>query len=273
MRLIHEKIQPASYPDSKAVLTGYVSDNCISADRNRLHPAILNLPGGGYEHISLREGEPVCLSYAAEGIHAFNLTYSVHPFAVYPQPLLEALTALQYIREHAEEYHIDPANIAVGGFSAGGHLALLTAAFWQDAAIQQSLGHPGTGIRPNKLVLSYPVVTGGIYRHEGSFRHLLGEKAQDPAVLEYFSMEKQITDDFPPVFLWHTDTDLSVPVENSLLLALALKEKQIPMELHIYPEGPHGLSLGNYVANHGVEWEHPCSCHTWIRDAVRFLYE
>ncbi|MGI6094910.1 MAG: alpha/beta hydrolase [Lachnospiraceae bacterium] len=273
MQLIHEVIKVPGFPTSRATLTGYVTDNCTSIGEDRLHPAILNLPGGGYEHVSFREGEPVCLRYAAEGIHAFNLEYSVFPQAAYPQALCEVLLAMAYIRTHAAEYHIDPDNIAIGGFSAGGHLALTAAAFGQDPDVQNRIQNPGSLIKPNKLVLSYPVVSSGIYAHRGSFSHLLAKQAEDPAILQKFSMETQITEDFPPVFLWHTDTDMTVPVENSLLLAMALKEKQIPMELHIYPEGPHGLSLGNYVSNHGVAFDKPFSCHTWIQQAVSFLYE
>lgn len=273
MRLIKTNITASGFPTSHAALTGYLVENCESIDTNRLHPAILNLPGGGYEHVSFREGEPVCMRYASEGIQAFNLEYSVAPQAEYPQALCEVLLAMVHIRSHAEEYHIDPDNIAIGGFSAGGHLALTAAAFWNNPEIQSHVGNPGSLVRPNKLVLSYPVVSSGPYAHRGSFEHLLNDRAKDSAILQHFSMETQITEDFPPVFLWHTDTDMTVPVENSLLLAMALKEKQIPMEMHIYPEGPHGLSMGNYVSNKGITREAPFSCHTWIENAITFLYE
>lgn len=255
-----------------AILTGYLIDNYEAIDADRLHPAILNLPGGGYEFVSPREAEPICLRYASQGIQTFNLEYSVYP-AAYPQALCEVLEAMSYIRSHAEEFHIDPKNIAIGGFSAGGHLALTATCFWNDPDIQKRIGRPGTLVKPDKLVLSYPVVSSGPFAHKGSFEKLLQEKAYIPEIRNRFSMETQITEDFPPVFLWSTDTDMTVPVENSLLLAMALKEKQIPLEMHIYPEGPHGLSTGDYISNQNVALDKPFSCHTWMQRAIAFLYE
>ena len=96
--------------------------------------------------------------------------------------------------------------------------------------------------KPNASILSYPVITSGEFAHRGSFNNLLGENA-DEKMLEIMSLEKQVKETTAPAFLWHTYTDAGVPVENTLLYAAALSKYKIPCEVHIYPEGPHGLSL------------------------------
>jgi acetyl esterase/lipase len=127
------------------------------------------------------------------------------------------------------------------GFSAGGHLALSETLFYREAYAAVPGVNPDSG-RPDALILCYPVVSSGGFAHRGSFDALLGENPA-PALLKLLSLENQITDGLPPVFLWHTYTDQSVPVENSLFLAGALRRAGIPLEMHIFPEGKHGLSL------------------------------
>lgn len=271
MKLIETTIHAPGFSGSNARLEGYLTENHPEIDPDRLHPAILILPGGGYNHLSIRERIPVAQIFSASGIQAFTLEYTVAP-AEYPQALCEALSALAYIRSHAEEYHIQPDNIAVCGFSAGGHLALTTAALWRDAEIQKILGNPGDSVRPNRLVLSYPVVTSGPHGHQPSFDCLLGSRKDDKALRDKLSMEKQITDDFPPVFLWHTFADSTVPVQNSILLAMALSEHKIPLEMHIFPEGDHGLSTGTYMGNSHMEYGKDYPCSAWVPAAIDFLY-
>ena len=272
MKIIQETIQVPGFPNSQALFTGYLCSNYECIDADRLHPAVLILPGGGYEKVSDRECEPVALQFAARGISAFTLKYSVAP-DTYPQALYEALTAFYRIRSHATQYHIQPDNISVCGFSAGGHLALCTAVFWKEKEIQNLLGDPKSLLRPDKLILSYPVVSSGTYGHKPSFANLLGKDAADSQLLERLSIEKQITEDFPPVYLWHTYTDKTVPVQNSLLLAMALAEKGVPLEMHIYPEGKHGLSLATYMTSQEIPYEQPYACSAWLNPAVDFIYK
>lgn len=272
MKIIQETIQVPGFSRSNALFTGYLCPNYECIDPDRLHPAVLILPGGGYEVTSDRECEPVALQFLAKGISAFTLRYSVAP-NTYPQALYEALTAFYRIRTCASQYHIQPDNISVCGFSAGGHLALCTGAFWEESGIQNLLGNPGALLRPDKLILSYPVVSAQAYAHEPSFSNLLGKDSHDPKLLEHLSIERQITGDFPPVFLWHTYTDQTVPVQNSLLLAMALAEKRVPLEMHIYPEGKHGLSLATYTTSRDIPYGQPCACSAWLEPAVDFLYK
>ncbi|MCP4398865.1 MAG: alpha/beta hydrolase [bacterium] len=204
---------------------------------------VLICPGGGYHFTSPREAEPVAMQFMAAGRHAAVLWYSVAPRR-HPQPLLDLSRAVCLIREHAEDWQVDPQKIAVCGFSAGGHLSASLGVHWNKSYLQDSPGIQTEMNRPNALILAYPVITSGEFRHAGSFQNLLGDNP-DQSLLKELSLERQVTTQTPPTFLWHTVADLSVPVENSLLFAQALRKHQVPFELHLYPEGAHGLSLAN----------------------------
>ena len=115
MRYFEEKIELNGF---SVPFYGYIPVNPreISAYKDR-RPAVIVLPGGGYSGLANHEGEPIALRFAAQGICAFVLKYSVKPNgAVFPQALCEALTAVKYVRDHAEEFGIDPNNIATLGF-------------------------------------------------------------------------------------------------------------------------------------------------------------
>lgn len=205
----------------------------------RQHPAVLILPGGGYEHVSQREAEPVALRFAAKGYAAFVLRYSCkpHPF---PVALREATMAMKYIREHTDVFSIRPDRVAAIGFSAGGHLCgLLGMCYdWKEVA---DIGTPSQ-LRPDILGLCYPVAVSWGRTHEGSFQNIT---FGDAALRSRLSLEKLVRPEMPPVFLWHTRQDASVPCRNSLILATAMEEAGVPFALHIYHKGPHGLSLAD----------------------------
>ena len=227
---------------SCATLTSYVhhvSLTCSHAPR----PAMLVLPGGGYEFCSDREAEPIALSYMNAGYNAYVLRYSCQEEAKFPLPLLEASYAVKLIRDRAAQDNTDPDRVYVIGFSAGGHLAGALATCWQREEIYTAAGIAYGENRPNGVILSYPVVSGGEYRHAGSFCCLCGKAQPTEEERMKYSNDKNVTADCPPVFLWHTAADGVVPVENSLLMASALAEKKIPFALHIFPRGGHGLCL------------------------------
>jgi acetyl esterase/lipase len=203
-------------------------------------PAVLVLPGSGYRQCSPREAEALALRFNATGYHAFVLWYSCGPRR-HPVPILDCARAFTIIREHAVEWKLDAGRLGMMGFSAGGHLALAETLFYdRDFAALPGI-NPALG-RADAIMLCYPVISSGEFAHRGSFDNLLGE-TPSPALAELLSLEKQVKSGLPPVFLWHTWTDQSVPVENSLLLAGALRRAGIPLEMHIFPEGKHGLSL------------------------------
>ena len=201
---------------SAAKFVGYCLDNSEEVVPDRVRPSVLVIPGGGYEMTSDREAEPIAMQFLAAGFNAFVLRYSVKP-SVFPVALLEAADAMTMIREHAAEWHVDPDAIAVIGFSAGGHLAASLGVFWKKDFIAQTLGVTSDMVKPNGMILSYPVITSGKFAHTGSFECLLGEDYNDLDKRKEQSLEFQVSKDTPTTFLWHTVTDDCVPVENSLL--------------------------------------------------------
>ena len=254
----------------RATLECYIPSN-FNFSEGRKRPAMIVCPGGGYGHLSPREAEPVAFQYVAEDIATFVLYYSVSEDAGFPRCLFEALTAVKTVRENAEKWNINADQIAISGFSAGGHLAASASAYW-NSALAATLGKNEL-FKINAAVLSYPVITNNEHGHMSSFINLVGEDA-DAKTLESVSIEKQVTDAFPPTFLWHTATDQLVPVENSLLMAQKLSALNIPFELHIYPQGPHGLSLSDIRT--AKEKDSPLCVdlpRRWMADSIRFLKE
>lgn len=239
-KLIHEIIDIHT-EHSEAKLYTYIMNNSPEIDSSRKRPTIIICPGGGYEFTSDREAEPIAIRMNAMGINACVLRYSVRP-AVFPTALLELSMAVALIRKNAEQWNVDVNKVIVAGFSAGGHLAASLGVFWNRSFLSENLGMSNEVIKPNGILLSYPVISSGTYAHKGSFLALLGENYDTH--LQDVSLEKQVSTDTPPTFLWHTYTDNAVPVENSFLFASALLNNKVPLEMHIYPKGVHGLSLG-----------------------------
>ncbi len=227
----------------RATLSCYLPSNSPEIDPDRRRPAVIVCPGGAYRGRSDREAEPVALQYVAADMAAFILNYSVGADAAFPRCVLEALTAIKTVRENAAGWNIHPDQIVICGFSAGGHLAASVGAFWNADFAARVLGDCAL-CKPNAAVLCYPVITSGPWAHKGSFVNLAGDDASEET-LRLLSIEKQVTESYPPTFLWHTGKDHAVPVMNSLLMAQALAEKGILFELHVYPTGVHGLSLSD----------------------------
>ena len=246
MRILHLPIHVTSAQcghmcvHTDADLTAYLLDPVDGMHHAR--PAIVVCPGGGYARLSEREDQPIAMEYLAAGYQVFCLHYSCGP-DVFPRSLMELALAVKTIRENASDWNVDPDKIGVMGFSAGGHLACSLGTFYNREFLLSGLGVTKEEIAPNALILCYPVITSGPFCHAGSFEQLLGSQSNDPEKRELVSLEHQTGSHMPPVFLWHTWTDQSVPVENSLLLASALRASGVSVELHIYPVGKHGLSL------------------------------
>lgn len=233
-------------------------------------PAVLILPGGGYEFTFEGEGEPIALKLMSEGVAAFVLNYSVRP-NVFPQALAEALTAIKYIRENHCKYGINKDNISVMGFSAGGHLAGCTGTLWEHNSLSQFILDDRSDYRPDKMILAYPVLKSTGKHHDGSFRSILAENYNEENLFEV-DLPKQVKINTPPTFLWHTFEDTGVPVDSSIEFAQALLEKNIHFEMHIYPHGGHGLCLDNHTT-----WNVPfgkiSEISRWIEDAIRFIFD
>lgn len=271
--MIHKKIEIKSRGmEAVGNLYTYFLDSSIEMRPDEKRPVILMCPGGGYEMTSDREAEPMAMQFLAMGYHVAILRYSVCPVR-YPAALLQVAESVLYLKEHADEYHIDPEKIVVQGCSAGGHLAANYGIAWNSPFLTKLMGMENDPERlcVAGLLLCYPVITSGEKAHEESFRNLLGEQYEEKK--DELSLENQVTPDTPPTFLWHTATDETVPVENSLYFFQACLQQGVSAELHIYPVGGHGLSLANEEtcrANGiGVQKE----CQSWIGLAQTWLEE
>ena len=258
---------------SGAKLVGYLRDETIEMPAFNTRPAMLILPGGGYAYCSAREADPVAKQFLQAGYKVFTLYYtcriSEEQSALHWQPLIDAAGAVLHIRRNAQALRIDPAKIAVCGFSAGGHLAASTAILWDAEPVQKALGIHAEEARPNAVVLGYPVVTSGVATHGGSMQNLCGE---DAALRSTMSLENQIRAGLPPFFIWHTVEDPAVPVQNSLLLANALNEHKVPFELHLFAHDGHGTSTCTNEVNtpnsHNRAWV--ALCTDWLADTLDF---
>ena len=211
-------------------------------------PIVIICPGGGYGHLSDREADFIAFQFLAAGYHAAVLRYSVSP-ATYPTQVLELAKAVKIVRENAKDWHVIEDKIAVMGFSAGGHLAGSFAELWEENFICEALGTDKEMLRPNGLILGYPVISAGQYAHQGSFNNLLGNKNkyEDDLLRQKLSLENNVTKSVPRTFIWGTYEDETVPVMNSILFAKALSENGIKVEYHLFEKGVHGTALSNEI--------------------------
>ncbi len=254
----------------QTTLTAYIlnPDN-IAVSMTKKRPAVIVCPGGGYEYTSIREGEPVALKYASAGFHAFVLDYSVAP-SIWPAAICELSKAIMYVREIADEYLIDTERIFVCGFSAGGHLAASIGVHYNHPDVLRFSDSDGINNKPNGIILGYPVISANTPEaHEGSIINITGGNTE---LAQLMRLEEHVTGDTPPMFIFHTFKDTIVPVKNSLNMANALEKNDVNFELHIYPNGNHGLSLANNLTateDSGVVGP----VQGWIDMSVRWINE
>ena len=230
------------------------------------HPAektstatFLILPGGAYAGRAPHEGRAYAEFFNSLGLSAFVLSYRVSP-ATFPDPLLDARRAMRYLRANAAHLDIDPDRIAVIGSSAGGHLAAFLSTYREPIAGEGVDELDALPYLPNAQVLCYPVISSDeAVSHAYSYRKLLGDQYD---ARDAFSPELLVADDTPRAFLWHTAEDAAVNVCNSYRYATALREHNVPCEMHIFPFGAHGLGLSPNDA-HVAQW---CGLLTaWLR--------
>lgn len=241
-------------------ITPYLADAT-----NATGAAMLICPGGGYAHLAPHEGNDYALWLNQHGVTCFVLKSRLGSSGYhYPVEFEDVTRAMRWVRAHADDYKIDSHRIGVMGSSAGGHLAstLLTHFDAGDAksadVIEQQSSRPDIGI------LCYAVITMGQFTHGGSRENLLG-KDPSPELVELLSNEKQVTPQTPPCFLWTTFADKTVPMENTMMFAEALRKNKVPFALHIYEKGPHGMGLKDKPP-----FAHP---HPWAADCLFWLKE
>jgi acetyl esterase/lipase len=226
--------------NDKPKLTPYLAP----ADKS-VGTAVIVCPGGGYAHLAMdHEGSLVAEWLNSLGVNAFVLDYRHHGKGYdYPAPIQDAQRAIRTVRANAEKWKIGPAKIGIMGFSAGGHLASTAGTHFDRGNEKSDDPIERVGCRPDFMILCYPVVSmTSPYTHQGSKKNLIGDHP-DPELAKSMSNETQVTSETPPTFLFHTNADTGVPVENSVMFYLALRQAKVPAEMHIYQNGPHGVGL------------------------------
>jgi acetyl esterase/lipase len=212
--------------------------------------AVVVCPGGGYGGLANdHEGKQIGEFFAATGVTAFVLKYRVatkdRPGPLHPAPLTDAQRAIRTVRAKAKDYGIDPTKVGIMGFSAGGHLASSAGTHFDSGNKERDADNiERQSCRPDFLIVAYPVISmeDGV-THAGSKRNLLGANP-DPKLVESFSNDKAVTADTPPTFIFHTSADTVVFPENAVRFYTALKNSKVPVEMHIYEKGRHGVGLG-----------------------------
>lgn len=198
---------------------------------------VMICPGGGYGSLAYdKEGTDIAKWLNGHGIAAAVLKYRLPEDQSndipHLSPLMDAKRGIELLRSKGVHWGIDSNKVGIMGFSAGGHLAATLGTHFEEVN------------RPDFMILIYPVVTmKNDYTHAGSRNNLLGE---DPSkeLVDHYSNELQIGANTPTTFILHCEDDVVVPVENSLQLYRALKEKGVKVEMHLYPEGGHGFAMG-----------------------------
>lgn len=195
------------------------------------------------------EGNDVGKWFAERGVAAFVLKYRVAPHR-HPLPGDDVRRAIRHVREEAKGYGVEPVRIGVMGFSAGGHLAATAGTLFTEEIE-----------RPDFMILAYPVISmkEGV-GHMGSRKNLLGS-SPSPELIEGMSLETRVTPNTPPAFVFQTDADKVVPAENSLLFVGALRKAGVPVEFHMFREGPHGVGLDRHEGS--SKW--PGLLEDWLR--------
>lgn len=252
------RVERVNYPGKEKVyLDCYLLDSGLRLGQSVKRPAVVICPGGGYVYLSPRESEPVALAYAAKGIHAFVLNYSlgwdVKGFA----PLEELEWAIGLIREHAEEWLVDEHKILSCGFSAGGHLALAG-------------GLLGTE-KPDGMILGYPAVNLDLPGGELMSRLMTGKETPGEDEKKWLNLTGQVTEEAPPLFLFTTGED-ALTRRMTLDLAMAYEENGLLCEYHLFQKGSHGYSLANEACADGSSQVLNSHVAKWLDLSVEWLF-
>ena len=280
-------------------LTAYVPYQVSSEQASQPRPAIIICPGGAYLYTSDREAEPVALRFASLGYITFVLHYNTYygsapiqpdnqqnpnTLVKFPQPLYDVAKAIAVVRENAVKWNVHADQIAVAGFSAGGHLAASIGVHWDKPYVSEHIGVPAECIKPNALILGYAlldsVISMELMNEEETVKYtemlslmnsvVLGTSEQSFELLENFSPARFVGAHTPPTFLWHTSEDDLVLSANSLQFAMGLVKHRIPYELHVFEQGGHGLSLADQTtAANETQINHAAS--SWVELANEWL--
>lgn len=245
-------------PEDVPTLTIYMPPNTTGP-----MTAVIVAPGGGYRALSMnKEGRIPAAYLNSLGVAAFVLKYRLGPKYRHPIELGDMQRAIRTVRSRAKEWRIAPDRIGVMGFSAGGHLASHASTQFDAASATPTDEIDRVSSRPNFAILGYPVIAlSEAWTHKGSRTMLLGETANDETARR-LSTDTLVTAQTPPTFLFHTNADTAVPVENSVHYFLALRKAGVAAEMHIFKDGPHGVGM---PMNDAALSEWPKVLTNWMR--------
>ena len=226
--------------------------------------AMVICPGGGYVGLAAHEGNDYALWLNQHGVTCFVLKYRLGSSGYhYPAEYQDVERAIRWVRAHADDYKINSKRVGIMGSSAGGHLASMALTHFDSGDANSVDPVERQGSRPDLGILCYPVITMGEFTHRGSRQALLGTN-QTPEIVSYLSSELQVTTNTPPCFIWTTSEDRTVPPEDTLMFAAALRKNHVPFDVHIYQKGAHGMGLGDRTP----PFAHP---HPWAADCLFWL--
>ena len=261
-----EKI-PLSSTDESVYMDAYIADRVGDFTRK----ALLVIPGGGYNNVcSNREGEPIAMAFMPHGYNAFVLHYTVGRKQPFPVQLIEVARAIKHIKDHAEEYNIDSNAVFTVGFSAGGHLAASSGVLWKLPEVQAAVDMPYGYNKPTGVMLIYPVISPQYKQHFKSFRNMWCTDTPEGEQLNRSAIEQHVDEDSAPAFIMHTANDQTVDVRNALSVALAYSNANVPYEMHIYPDAPHGAALANRITECGNPKVNNPSIAEWVKLAANW---
>lgn len=224
----------------------------FEAENRKTDAAVVIFPGGGYHHRAEHEGKGYAEFLQSAGVSSFVVDYRINP-DLFPLPLLDARRAVRFVRANAEKFGIDPKKIAVMGSSAGGHLAAMEATYTEKIDGEGVDEIDDFDYIPDAQILCYPVLLNysNEFAHKGSYIQLLGE--ENLGFAEKIDPVLNVSDAAPKAFIWHTSEDQSVNVINSYEYAKALRMHNVPVEMHIFPFGKHGLGICR-ATPHVAQW-------------------
>ena len=255
--------------DRSVRLDAFITERSAHAPYlNTARPAVIVCPGGGYQNLSDREAEPVALKYAAAGFQAFVLRYTVGKNAVFPTSLIDLAKTIKYVRDNAENLNVIPGKVAVCGFSAGGHLTASLGVYWNDETVLAACGAVGRELRPDLLILGYPVISTSWMENVGDYKRIAGNP-DDPAIYQKLNLHTAVNGDTPPAFITHGTADEVVPVRDSLQFAAALEAHNVPFELHVFSHGTHGYSAADSTCASGVWLDETLA--SWVPLSIAWL--
>ena len=233
-------------------------------------PLAIVVPGGSFNHLSKREGEPVAIAFNNQGFNSVVMEYNLvqDPGKIYPDAGLDVLTTVKYFREHADEYHLDPKRILTIGFSAGGHVVSSANNMALSSDYQSKYGFNKDDVLPNKTILGYPLID----IKKIGFPIPDDQKDKMPVEPELLDSALGVTRETPDTFIFQAWDDPVVLIGNSIEYIGALNENNVKTEAHLFNHGYHGFSLARHnVQTKGREWqENPHAAH-WFNLAMEWL--